>query len=644
MKKKYIYSWMVLGLGLALSACSNLEDSAFVIKSTSSETVIYSETFESGLGEFTQYSDSGAQVWSGYSGGYATISGYANSTNYANVDWLISPEIDLTSVTAAHLTFDHVARYFADVNSEATVWISEDYNSAVSPSKSSWLKLSTNPFTDPDAWTPFQKSGEISLSAYAGKKVHIAFKYVSSATKAGTWEIQNFLVSKGEAAITASTIYSNSFGSSMGDFTAISVTGAQTWTYSPTYNCMVASGYTTTNNTNEDWLVSPEIDLTNIRESYVTFDHAGRYFGTPANDATVWVSENYTDSAHFASATWTKLNIMNYFTNTSYTFVNTGNLDLSSFYGKKIRVALKYASTTSSAGTWEVRNFNVFNGKASGILSSPFTIGQAAGYQSGGLAWISGYVVGYSWPFLSQYGYYFTPDSCSQIANIILADSLTGLYSSKCVVVQLPRGGARSVLNLKTNKSLYGQKIKIYGMLSSFMGIAGLTNPLQYVLPDGTTGTSGTTNIYSETFASGLGSFTSNNVLGAQTWKFASGFGASMSGYSGSNIANEDWFISPEVDLTRISSAALSFNHTINKGVVANMKTEQTLWITTDNGGSWKQLGIPTYPAGNNWTFVNSGEISLDAYVGNKVKIAFKYISTTSSSATWEINNFLIYY
>jgi len=644
MKKKNIYSWIAIGLGLALSACSNLEDSAFVIKSTSSETVIYSETFDSGLGEFTQYSDSGAQVWSGYSGGYATITGYANSTNYANVDWLISPAIDLTNVTNAHLTFDHVARYFGDVNSEATVLISEDYNSAVSPSKSTWVKLSTDQFVDPGVWTPFQKSGEISLSAYAGKKVHIAFKYISSATKAGTWEIQNFLVSKGEAVVTATSIYSNSFGSSKGDFTAISVSGAQTWTYSSAYNCMVASGYTTTNNANEDWLVSPEINLTNDTAFYLAFDQAGRYFGTPANDATVWVSENYTDSANFASATWTKLNILNYFTNSSYTFVNTGNLDLSSFAGKKIRIALKYLSTTSSAGTWEVRNFNVFKGKASGIISNPFTISQAVSYQSGGLAWVSGYVVGYSWPFLSQYGYYFTPDTCTQIANVILADSLNALYSSKCVAVQLPRGGARNVLNLKTNKSLYGKKIKIYGTLSSFMGIAGLTNPLQYVLPDGTTGTAGTSTIYSETFGSSLGSFTSNNVLGTQAWKFASGFGASMSGYSGGNIANEDWLISPEVDLTKYSSAALSFNHTINKGVVANMKTEQTLLITKDNGVSWTKLTIPTYPAGNVWTFVNSGEISLDAYVGNKVKIAFKYLSTTSSSATWEINNFQIYY
>jgi hypothetical protein len=218
------------------------------------------------------------------------------------------------------------------------------------------------------------------------------------------------------------------------------------------------------------------------------------------------------------------------------------------------------------------------------------------------------------------------------------------IYSSKALSVALPRGTARNLINLKDKKTNFGQKIKLYGTLSSNMGIAGLTNVTQYILADGTTGTASTTNFYSETFASSLGSFTKNSVQGAQIWTWSSGYGATMSGYTTVNNANEDWLISPEIDMTSLSSAALTFDHTINKGVVANMKTEQTLWISTDGGTTWTQLAIPTYPAGNTWTYVNSGEINLDAYAGKKVKIAFKYISTTASSATWEVKNFLIYY
>jgi hypothetical protein len=178
------------------------------------------------------------------------------------------------------------------------------------------------------------------------------------------------------------------------------------------------------------------------------------------------------------------------------------------------------------------------------------------------------------------------------------------------------------------------------------MGIAGVLNPTKYVLADGTSGTGGITTFYSETFASSLGSYTANSVKGAQIWKFSSGYGATMTGYASSaNNENEDWLISPEIDLTSLTSAALSFDHTINKGTpVANMYTEQTLWVSTDNGVSWTKLPITTYPAGNNWTYVNSGEISLDAYTGKKIKLAFKYLSTAASSATWEIKNLLIYY
>jgi len=76
---------------------------------------------------------------------------------------------------------------------------------------------------------------------------------------------------------------------------------------------------------------------------------------------------------------------------------------------------------------------------------------------------------------------------------------------------------------------------------------------------------------------------------------------------------------------------------------MANLKTDQTLWISVDNGATWAQLTIPIYPAGNNWTFVNSGDIDLNPYLGKNIKIAFKYISSVASSASWEVKNFRIY-
>lgn len=645
MKKILIYAWALVVF--CVTGCSNLDESGLSItKEEADASIICSESFDGSIGSFTEYSESGNQKWTYDSNGYMIMTGHVGSSYYENIDWLISPEVDLTSITTAYFSFDYVARYFSDATSEATVWISEDYASGKTPTEATWTQLTIPPFSDPGSWPSiFPNSGELSLTSYVGKKIHIAFKYKSSSTKAGTWELNNFVVKKGDATVEAKLIYSNSFGSSKGDFTAISTVGDQKWEYSSGYSCMMITGYVGSRYANEDWLVSPEIDLSTIANSYVTFEHAGKYFGTLSSEATVWVSENYTDSAHFTSATWTKLPIMNYFSNTAFTYVNTGKLDLSAYAGKKIRVALKYSSTNSVAGTWEVRNFNVFEGKASGNEDVPFSVAQACSSQSGGNAWVEGYVVGYAQPFKSQYVYFFNADTCTQVTNVLLADSINGLYSTNCIALQLPRGTIRSLINLKDNKSSYGQKVKVYGTLSSNVGIAGIVNPMKYLLQNGSSGVVTTTTLYSETFATSLGSFTTNSVKGAQAWKFASGFGASMSGFASSvSNENEDWLISPEIDLSSVSSAAMTFDHTINKGVIGNMTTEQTLWITTDNGTTWEKLPIVSYPAGNTWTFVNAGEISLDAYVGNKVKVAFKYTCGTASSATWEINKFLVFY
>ncbi|MFW9598639.1 MAG: choice-of-anchor J domain-containing protein [Paludibacter sp.] len=633
-------------LVLAVSACSNLDESLMkVITDDVTVEEIYSESFELGIGKFTQYSETGNEVWAYHSSGYMIMTGYTNSVYSANVDWLISPSIDLSEITASHFTFNHVARYFTDPSADATIWVSDDFTGTGDPNLANWTQVVTPPFKDPGAWpNSLPSAGEYSLTKYAGKKVYVAFKYKSSATKAGTWELNNFKVKKGEASVSANVLYSNTFGSSKGDFTAVSTLGDQKWEYSATYGCMLMTGYVGSRYANEDWLVSPEIDLTSVVNSYVTFDHAGKFFGTPTNEATLWVSENYTDSANFASASWTKVNIMNYFTNTSYDFISSGNLDLSSYAGKKIRIALKYTCTTSVAGTWEVKNFAVYEGKASGSEEVPFNVSEAVAAQSGGSAWVEGYIVGYAWPFKTQYAYYLGADTCTQVTNVILSDTVGVYYSSKSVALQLPRGTLRSLVNLKENKSMLSTKIKVFGTLSSNAGIAGIINPTKYELPDGTTGTVTINTLYTESFASNLGAFTQIDKLGTQVWKFSSGYGAVMTGYANSvNNANEDWLVSPEYDLTGVSSAALTFDHTINKGVVANMRTEQTLWVTSDNGVSWTQVAIPTYPAGNNWTFVSAGEVSIDAFAGKKIKVAFKYKCTTSSSATWEVKNFKIF-
>lgn len=156
---------------------------------------------------------------------------------------------------------------------------------------------------------------------------------------------------------------------------------------------------------------------------------------------------------------------------------------------------------------------------------------------------------------------------------------------------------------------------------------------------------------YSAPFSTTISPFSQYSVSGDQVWTWKSAaFGVAMSGYaSTTNNVNEDWLISPSIDLSSYEGVVLSFQHTINKGNVANMQAENSVWVSNNytsgnpTAATWTQLTVPTYPAGNDWTFVNSGNVQIPS---EKCKantfIGFKYISTASASATWEIKELSI--
>lgn len=638
---KYLYISFFILSGMLLSGCSNLIDSAFKPVPTE-ESVVFSETFLDNIGGFKAVSNIGDQKWeySSKGGGCALMTGYVNSVNNANEDWFISPEIDLTNVVAANLTFDYVL-YKGNTATDATVWVTDNFKNDSVVRAEDWVQIRFDVTPDGGSYT-FIGSDQLSLTAFAGKKVRIGLRYNSTATSAGTFEIRNFLVKNGEAVVTNASIYSESFSSGFGGFKAVDVVGDTTW-YIDSRGYAMMSGYVANQNlANEDWLISPQIDLTDKVAANFSFDHVARYFASLATEATVLISEDYIDGLP-STGSWVKVVTNPFFDPGAWTFSNSQKISLTAYCGKKIRIAFKYISTQAKAGSWEIKNFKVNDGEANGIQSNPYTVLQAVSSQTGGVGWVEGYVVGYVWAG-SNVPFIFDADTCSQRTNIIIADTTRNVYSSRALAVQLPRGGIRNGLNLQSNKSLIGQKVKVYGTLSNNAGIAGLVNTQTFVLQNGTTGSSTITTHFSESFSANLGLFTTESKVGTQAWKWQSGFGATMSGYSGTAVENEDWLISPVIDLTSLNSAALTFDHTINKGVVTNMRSEQTLLITEDNWTTWQQLAIPVYPAGNNWTFVNAGEIDLDKYAGKTIKIAFKYNCTTTSSATWEVKNIKVYY
>lgn len=156
-------------------------------------------------------------------------------------------------------------------------------------------------------------------------------------------------------------VFFESFESSLGNFTIDNKTIPSEipaiWTSDAQYQCAKATAYVSSSKTNyasESWLVSPEIDLTSQTEAYFTFEHAGNYFGTVESEVFALISKDN-------GANWTQLDIQNYFA--GWSFVTAGYWDLKDYVGGKIKVAFKYVSTATKAGTWEVRNVAVISGK-----------------------------------------------------------------------------------------------------------------------------------------------------------------------------------------------------------------------------------------------------------------------------------------
>lgn len=167
----------------------------------------------------------------------------------------------------------------------------------------------------------------------------------------------------GEEAVVLNETFATGQGAFTIDDKTLPEGGSYVWKHD-TYNddnFMKASAFIGSAKASESWLVSPSIDLSKATTATLTFDHAHKFAKTPSEDLTLWVTETNAEA-------WTQLSIDKYGTNNDYNFV-TATIDLSTYAGKTIKFAFKYISTTSAAGTWEIKNVKVVaNGEGGGAV------------------------------------------------------------------------------------------------------------------------------------------------------------------------------------------------------------------------------------------------------------------------------------
>ena len=457
------------------------------------------------------------------------------------------------------------------------------------------------------------------------------------------------------------------FDTGLGKFTTQSVSGDQVWAFD-SHKYVTITGYVATvNNANEDWLISPEIDLSKVTAAKLSFNHVARYFADAKNEATIWVSSNYVAGLP-ATATWTQLPTKTFTDPGSWPTVlpTSGEISLTAYAGKKIKIAFKYVSTAAKAGTWELNNFLVQQGEATvdptdvvsgdGSEASPYNV--AAGIANQGASkWVKGYIVGYASAAASGTVYTFTADTCTQATNILIAGSSTITDPTKCIPVQLPTGAVRTGLNLKDVKANLGKQVTLYGSLELYFSKPGLKNTSYYAIEGGTTGGTkpvDTSNaIFTETFASSSqGNFTVENVLlpagFTSVWLPTATYGMSATGYKVSNFASEGWLISPAINLAGKSNVTLSFEHAIGPAAQLSIdKSFFTVWICNNyvsgnpNNVTWTKIDLTTFST-TAWGYIMANLAIPSANLAANAKFAFKYMSTSAASATWEIKNVVV--
>ncbi|MCF8359701.1 MAG: choice-of-anchor J domain-containing protein [Prolixibacteraceae bacterium] len=149
---------------------------------------VWEENFESEtvVEEKQLVNVSGAQKWNWKSAdnGSVAIEGWDNDY-FENEDWLIFNDIDLSTVSNAHLQMKHAVEFYAE--GCLFVQISTNYDGE-NPAGANWIEV---PFPNHDGSDKnnYIESDVIDISRFDGKKVALALKYVSTTTQAPYWGV-----------------------------------------------------------------------------------------------------------------------------------------------------------------------------------------------------------------------------------------------------------------------------------------------------------------------------------------------------------------------------------------------------------------------------------------------------------------------
>lgn len=295
---------------------------------------------------------------------YASMSGYKGTAPFDA--WLISPAVNMAEAKEKVVSFTTQVNGYGSTTTKFEVYVLSSNDPATATKTALEPALPTAPASGYSSWV---NSGELSLAAFTGT-IYIGFRYTATTdANYATWCVDNVNIGTKGAdnpdtpdtpdTPTGSTVFSESFGESLGAFTIENVSLPAeleyVWSWGGANYGAKASAYK--NNTSypsESWLISPEIDLTAAKGATLVFDHVMNKFPDLP-----FAKANCTLWARVAGGEWTSVEIPNVSDNASWTFVSSGDISLDAFAGKKVQLGFKYVSAAGKSGTWEVKNLKI---------------------------------------------------------------------------------------------------------------------------------------------------------------------------------------------------------------------------------------------------------------------------------------------
>ena len=159
------------------------------------------------------------------------------------------------------------------------------------------------------------------------------------------------------------TIYKESFNGEPTDWIKQNVAGAESWVFS---GSMSINGWGNNSGTaNEDWLISPNIDLSKSNNPTLTFSNLRRFFDSEPKPMSVLITANYTGNA--STTAWTELTSAIFDQNTFPVVTNwktSGEISLADFNNQQnVRIAFRYKSSGNGKNTstqWYIDTVHIY--------------------------------------------------------------------------------------------------------------------------------------------------------------------------------------------------------------------------------------------------------------------------------------------